>query len=213
MHTDNLSINPTLIDCHNCSKHEPPKFLGLHDEDECVFCNLLGHHVSTNSAEKCSSYPSFYFGPKPAELPPPPPEKELDEFPSLARLFDAECDEIESKIRMSEAKAEQIEEEKKEWVPQSNLDSKAFGFDDSNIAAGLRAIFDIMEGISKRLDEIEKKMPATKKHQTNSFLKKKKEEKMQRKLEKKNLKAAEDAAQAPNQVPNAGAPDGPTDQV
>jgi hypothetical protein len=66
------------------------------------------------------------------------------------------------------------EEEKEVWKAQSQLDSLAFGFDDKTIPAALRAMFDILKGMEKRLDSIEKKMPSTRTWKVKNFFSKRK---------------------------------------
>jgi hypothetical protein len=154
MHTwylDNFPADINLVDCRNCSQHMPPTT----SQENCVFCDLLGHNVDVTHAEECVSFPTFAFVKTHKN------NESTCDYPSLTNFFP----EIEAPIKI---------EEKKEttWVPQSNLDSKVFGFNDSNIAAALRAMFDILEGISKRLDKIEEKMPSTKIWRMKSFLKK-----------------------------------------
>lgn len=158
---NNFPISPDILDCRNCCEHEPPEF-----GENCVKCTLIDAHVLVSKAEECTSFSSWMPIAQPKLLAEPKRDEDypnLQDFFSLAEQL-SELDEV-------------IVEEKQdaEWTPNSSLDAKVFGFNDENVSAALRAIFEILRGMSKRLESIEDKMPTTRRWKLKDFLKGKKE--------------------------------------
>lgn len=153
----NFPISLELVDCRNCQKHRAPNL----DAEDCVYCEVHDAHVLCNKAEDCSLFLSCLYDA------PIKKEKTLNiaSFMALA----GEIEEIQKVIE-----EEKKDEEPTVWKGQSQLDALAFGFDDKTVPAALRAMFDILKGMEKRLDRIEDKMPTTRTWKVKDFFIKRK---------------------------------------
>lgn len=149
----NFPISLELTDCRNCQKHRAPSL----DTTECVYCEEIEAHVYTTKAEDCIAFLSC--------LDEAPIEKEV--IPDIAS-FMLLAEQMGETQEVNKEEAEETEEAAV-WKGQSQLDAQAFGFDDKTVPAALRAMFDILKGMEKRLTKIEEKMPSNRTWKVKNF--------------------------------------------
>jgi hypothetical protein len=163
---ENFPIDPDIIDCRNCLEHNPPTF----DAENCVFCTAFDAHMTCNRAKECATFTSYL-----SDVSTVDEITEIVEYPSLGALFNLEkdIDKVKEQIKKKEEKKEEVKEDT-EWKPQSQLDAKILDFNDTTIPAALRAMFDVLKGMEKRLTSIEEKMPANNTWKVKDFFKNRK---------------------------------------
>ena len=174
----NFPIDPTLTDCRNCCEHMPPELA-----DDCVKCTLMDAHVLCNKALDCISFAPFITNLNIIEK----TEEYIDEveYPTLVKLLGldqkfGDKKEITTIVEAKEEKKDESQPEKQEmspdWKPQSQLDSKLTTFDYEATPAALRAMFDILKAMEKRLTKIEEKMPSKMLWEIKNFFSKRKKD-------------------------------------
>jgi len=140
-------------------------------QDGCVKCVSIDAHVLPDKALECVSFLSYCTDAKAVKEAKSKEEQTQDIVPEIAAFFelasaldDDEQDEPKKKV----------DDKKVEWEPKSLLDDTIFDFNDETIAAALRAMFDLLSAINKRMNIIEKKMPSTTEWKIVSWFKRQK---------------------------------------
>jgi len=128
-------------------------------------CTLLDAHVLCNKALDCTSFARFITNLNITEK----TEEHVDEveYPTLVKLLGLDQkfgDKNEEKDVKEKEETDEPQPERQEinpdWKPLSQLDSKLSTFDYEATPAALRAMFDVLKAMEKRLTKIEEKMPS-----------------------------------------------------
>lgn len=167
---NNFPIDLNLVDCRNCLEHKPPTL----DAENCVMCTTMDAHMIVGKARECTSFTPYISDTSDVKEETPIEQEQLEpeDIQGLAS-FMALAKELDKQDQEEKKKSEVEEKIEVEWKPQSLLDKK-MDFNNETMPAAMRVMFDVLKGMEKRLDTIEKKMPASNRWAMKEFFKKKK---------------------------------------